>query len=232
MSGKSYIHVDGEQLKRLYEVEKLTTRQIAERLGIGFKTVLRRLHEFGITPRQPGPERHEQLRDKVWLATQYATKSTVQIAQEIGATARVVLSWLETHGIESKPRNQHAGREWSAEVRQNMSAAKKGKRLAEANPNWRGGLVNPNTRLRVSYPSKEWSKKVRERDGHKCVECGAQGKLHAHHVKHWKLHPELRFEVSNGVTLCPVCHQKAHGWRFPAWAYHGEHRTSTGHSQE
>jgi transposase len=232
VAGRTSIHVDGEQLKQLYEVEGLTTRQIAERLGIGFRTVLRRLHQFGIEVRQPGPERHAMLQDKDWLATQYATKSTVQIAREIGATPRVVLSWLEAHGIESKPRNQHKGKTFSAQARQRMSEAKRGRLQGEENPNWRGGLVNPNTRLRASYLSKEWSKQVRERDSGKCVECGATGRLHAHHVKPWKHHPELRFDVSNGVTLCPPCHQKAHGWKFPDWAYHGEHRTSAKHSQE
>ncbi len=218
MTGKAYIHVDGEQLRRLYEVEKLTTRQIAGRIGIGSKTISRRLHEFGITPRKPGPARHEKLRDATWLASEYESKSCQKIADEIGASCRVVTSWLMAHGIERRPRNQHKGRTWSAEVRQNMADAKKGKLLAEANPNWRGALVNPNIRLRASYPSKEWSRRVRDRDENKCVECGATGKLHAHHIKPWRLHPELRFDLDNGVSLCPPCHQKTHGWSFPKWA--------------
>jgi transposase len=232
VTGRLFIHVDGEQLKRLYEVEKLTTRQIADRMGVGAKTIVRRLHQFGITPRQPGPERHEQLRDKDWLATQYATKSTVQIAREIGASARVVLSWLEAHGIESKPRNQHTGREWSAEVRQKLSEAKKGKLLKEANPNWRGGLVNPNQRLRNSVLSRSWSKAVRERDGNRCAECGATGRLHAHHVKPWKDHPELRYDVDNGKTLCPPCHQRAHGWKFPDWVHTAKAARAQGVQQD
>lgn len=226
MSGKVFIHVDGELLRDLYEVQRLTTRQIAARTGVSFRTILRRLQKFGITPREPGPERHEKLRDGQWLKSEYEKKSCQQIADEIGASCRVVTSWLENHGIARRPRNQHKGKTWSAEIRQNMATAKKGKLLGEENPNWRGGAVNPNTRLRVSYQSKEWSKLVRERDGQKCVQCGATGRLHAHHIKPWKLFTELRFEVSNGTTLCPPCHQKAHGWKFPEWAYHGENRTS------
>lgn len=231
MAGKSFIHVDGEQLKQLYEVEKLTARQIAARLGIGHRTVVRRLHKFGIEVKPPGPDRHLLLRDKEWLAGQYATKSSAQIGQEIGASFAVVLSWLETHGIEKKPQNQHAGKTFSDEARERMAAAKRGRHLGEENPNWRGGLVNPNVRLRAQPETRKWIAAVKDRDEHKCVECGATGRLHAHHVKPWKTHPELRHDVSNGAALCPPCHQKAHGWRFPAWAYHGESRTSTGHPQ-
>ena len=55
----------------------------------------------------------------------------------------------------------------------------------------------------------EWSKAVIERDW-KCCDCGAVGPLHAHHVKPKATHPELKFELSNGVALCPTCHWKRH----------------------
>lgn len=228
MAGKSKIHVDGGELRRLYVEEQLTTRQIAAITGISSKTITRRLHEFGIQPRAQGPERHEILRDASWVRDQYETqrKTCEQIAREIGASLGVVRSWVHRHGIETRAQGNPRGRVFSDEFRKSVSAAKKGKQTGEANPNWRGGLINPNQRLRVSHDSKEWSKAVRERDGHKCVECGAVGRLHAHHVRPWKHHPELRFDVDNGKTLCPPCHQIAHGWRFPAWAYHGETRTS------
>lgn len=55
----------------------------------------------------------------------------------------------------------------------------------------------------------EWSKAVVQRDG-KCVDCGTSDPLHAHHVKPKSLHPELRFDLSNGVAVCPTCHVKRH----------------------
>lgn len=232
MAGKSFISVDGGLLRRLYVDEGLTSRQISERIGVGFKTILRRLKEFGIEARAPGPARHEKLRDAGWLRDQYEKqeKSTVTIASEIGASARVVATWLEAHGIQSRPKGNKRGLVMSAEARQRMSAAKQGAFLGEANPNWRGGQVHPDKRLRASYASKAWSEAVRNRD-RQCVECGAGGKLHAHHVKPWRDHPDLRFDLNNGITLCPPCHQKVHGWRFPEWAYHGKSRTSARHPQ-
>lgn len=231
MAGKSFIPVDEEVLRQLYAVDGLTSREISERLGIGFRTILRRLKKFGIDTRPPGPDRHLQLQDADWLREQYEAqrKSTTQIGAQIGASSGVVASWLRRHGIKRRATGSEPGRMYGPEVRARMSAAKKGTFLGESNPNWRGGLVNPNQRLRVSYASKAWSLAVRNRDG-QCVECGAAGKLHAHHIKPWKHHPELRFDVSNGVTLCPPCHQKVHGWKFPEWAYHGKIRTNAGHS--
>lgn len=228
MAGKPFIHVDVDLLKRLYLDEKKTTRQIAEALQISPKTVCRRLQSVGVEMREQGPERHLKLRDKSWLENEYINlkKTSQEIADEIGASFRVVLSWLERHGIERRQAGNAKGFVVSEEARKRMSEAKMGKYQGDANPNWRGAKVNPNKRLRTQYATKAWSQAVRERDGHKCVECGATGRLHAHHIKPWKHHPELRHDVSNGKTLCPPCHQKAHGWRFPAWAYHGESRTS------
>lgn len=231
MSGKPFIQLDVALLIRLYVEENMTTRQIADLVGAGHRTVARRLTAAGIMLRPPGPDRHESLRDKSWLDEQYTVmrKSLQEIAGEIGASTAVVRGWLKQHGIDRRKRQQHLGRTWPESVRKRMSEAKKGKNQGESNPNWRGGLVHPDARLRASGPSIRWSLAVRVRDGHKCVECGAIGRLHAHHIKPWKTHPELRFELSNGITLCPSCHQKAHGWKFPQWVHHDESRTSAEH---
>jgi hypothetical protein len=57
----------------------------------------------------------------------------------------------------------------------------------------------------------EWRKAVYERDNYTCQECGHKGgKLNAHHIKPWFSHPDLRFDVANGVTLCEDCHANKH----------------------
>lgn len=61
------------------------------------------------------------------------------------------------------------------------------------------------------YRSKRW-KSVRflakRRDGFACAECSARGRLEVHHVKPIKTHPELAFELSNLLSLCPSCHAR------------------------
>ena len=57
----------------------------------------------------------------------------------------------------------------------------------------------------------EWRKQVYERDNYTCQECGERGgKLNAHHIKSWRKHADLRFTISNGITLCEKCHKKKH----------------------
>ncbi len=55
----------------------------------------------------------------------------------------------------------------------------------------------------------EWSKAVRERDG-RCLDCGAAFGLVAHHVQPKSTHPELKLDLSNGKTLCAICHLQHH----------------------
>jgi len=79
---------------------------------------------------------------------------------------------------------------------------------------WKGGITKENLKRRSGIEYKEWRKSVFERDNYTCQECGARsgkGKtiyLNADHIKPWALYPELRYEVSNGRTLCESCHHK------------------------
>lgn len=62
---------------------------------------------------------------------------------------------------------------------------------------------------RYSVEAIEWRKAVFERDDYTCQDCGVRGTyLEADHIKPWAFFPELRFELSNGRTLCRPCHNK------------------------
>ena len=71
----------------------------------------------------------------------------------------------------------------------------------------------------------EWARKVKDLDGWKCVICGREDspdkkvRLESHHVEKRGIHPELATIVSNGVTLCRVCHRRIHGMNFMNMAY-------------
>jgi hypothetical protein len=52
---------------------------------------------------------------------------------------------------------------------------------------------------------------VIDRDVGTCQSCGAtEGEMQAHHIKPWKHHPELRYDVANGLTVCAPCHWSIH----------------------
>ena len=76
-------------------------------------------------------------------------------------------------------------------------------------PNWKGGLTPGYLRDRRGPQYKEWRIAVFTRDGFTCQECGKVGReLQADHIKPFAFFPELRFEISNGRTLCKECHKK------------------------
>lgn len=85
------------------------------------------------------------------------------------------------------------------------------------NPKWRGGITPKNQLIRISSRYQSWRETVFNRDNWTCVFCGIRCQkgtsivLHADHIKSFALYPELRFEVSNGRTLCKNCHMKLHG---------------------
>jgi len=55
-----------------------------------------------------------------------------------------------------------------------------------------------------------WRYQVLKRDKFSCVLCNSKTLIVAHHLQRWIDAPKLRFELSNGVSLCNVCHDKGH----------------------
>ncbi len=47
---------------------------------------------------------------------------------------------------------------------------------------------------------------AKRRDGFKCVQCGAAGRLEVDHIKPVRSHPELSFVLENLQTLCTPHH--------------------------
>ena len=73
--------------------------------------------------------------------------------------------------------------------------------------NWKGGITKKNTELRNSLEYRAWRKSVFERDHFTCLVCGqVGGELNADHIKKFSKFPLLRFDISNGATLCVACH--------------------------
>lgn len=72
------------------------------------------------------------------------------------------------------------------------------RRVGELHPRWKGGSWS------------NWKRRVKEQDDYTCQRCGLREPeiMHADHIKSIRDHPELAFEVSNGITLCPNCHAR------------------------
>lgn len=88
-------------------------------------------------------------------------------------------------------------------------------------------------RLRTSIAYREWRTEIFKRDNYTCQAegCGARNgngktiKLNADHIKPFAHYPELRFELSNGRTLCEPCHRKTDTFGYKATlAYVNKHK--------
>lgn len=93
----------------------------------------------------------------------------------------------------------------------------KGKKLPEQSGSKHHGWIKDRSLVKIDTNNergsplhKQWSRSVKNLDSWKCrvsnKECS--GRLVAHHILTWKAHPELRYEVNNGITLCHFHHPR------------------------
>lgn len=93
---------------------------------------------------------------------------------------------------------------WPIERRKKLSEKKKG-------PNchfWKGGITKKHQAIRASLEYGLWREQVFKRDNFTCQRCGKiKDHIEAHHIMAFSKYPEMRFEISNGITLCRLCHK-------------------------
>jgi 5-methylcytosine-specific restriction endonuclease McrA len=108
-------------------------------------------------------------------------------------------------------KNGNYGKPVSQEMRDRISKTLTGRiyleRRGENNPLWKGGTTSDyRERRRPRYVN--WRKAIYERDNFTCQICFKKGGyLEADHIKPFAYFPQLRFELSNGRTLCKPCHK-------------------------
>lgn len=88
--------------------------------------------------------------------------------------------------------------------------------VGEKSPTWNPNLTaedRERSRLgtKTNLHAQALARKIRKRDNHTCVACGATGGLtHVHHLEPWAHNRKLRFSTANLVTLCADCHLQFH----------------------
>lgn len=137
--------------------------------------------------------KYPQLQDRNWLYQKYVIEKlgTENIMVIVGcAGSSVVYRALQRVGI--TPRGYTKG---------------------SAHWQWKGGIskdrenVRKNLHHTIEY--KLWRKAVYERDDYTCRACGKRGvRLEPHHILPIRDFWHLRFDISNGMTLCKKCHSK------------------------
>ena len=102
------------------------------------------------------------------------------------------------------------GKKHSHETRRKMSESRKGRKSHF----YKHGKSNEYRKRYNDVEYKIWRESVFERDNYTCQDCGDRGVyITAHHIKSWSKYPDLRFELSNGLTLCEPCHSKTDNYK-------------------
>jgi hypothetical protein len=170
----------------------------------------------------------------------YPATPNAELAARYGVSVVTILKWARRLGLRKTPehwaaaqRQRMLGRKRSEATRAKLSAKAKGRIITEETKakilqtklkngtlpkgekhyKWKGG--RPWQRFKEPrYIA--WREAVLERDNYVCQKCLRQCRkyergLAAHHVMPYATHPTLRYDVSNGLTLCRSCHLQLHG---------------------
>lgn len=152
--------------------------------------------------------------NKSWLEHQYLTLglSAGEIADAAGFGRTAIEYWLKKHDIPTRSSGQaRAIKHWGASGPANPMFG----RLGPASPAYVSGSSPERAKLFARTEGKEFRAAVLARDGFTCRRCDHKPETHGvalpvHHIKPWARHPELRYSIDNGVTLCKRCHLWVH----------------------
>lgn len=85
--------------------------------------------------------------------------------------------------------------------------------VGENHPKWNPDITDEKrVSGRFIHGYKQWRKDVYKRDNYTCQVCGDSSikNLITHHIESYYNNPELRTELSNGITMCECCHRNFH----------------------
>lgn len=189
-----------------YIVERWSLEQVAMRFGCTTPTIASRFRKAGVKIRasndtkRGAPSPHRAIFDEDAAVSAYVTETSLSIselAERFDVQKSAIYRVLAERDIETKP----------------LSQVIRDKRNGSANPNWRPDLTDEErSRVRENAKTVRWRKAVFERDRFTCVACedDTGGNLNAHHLESYNSRRDLRWEVSNGATLCETCHGAFH----------------------
>lgn len=160
------------------------------------------------------------IQHKINLSKAHKGKTlSIDHKNKIGLASKGHQAWWTQKGLP----NPIAGNKLSKKTKEKIGKANKGKThsvetknkisksLIGNKYNWKGGISSINSKIRNCQKYKEWRLFVFKRDNFTCLGCGQiGGELNAHHIKSFAKYPELRFEITNGITVCKSCHDIIH----------------------
>jgi hypothetical protein len=194
----SKVEINKEDLVYLYFTQKLSFAQLGKYYRCHAQTICNRFEEFGLIARTISESMEG--RTHTW-----GDKISNSLKDHVISDA-----------TKEKIRQKSLGRPtWNKGLRKSKDPIMKNTGMVKENhPNWHGGISNINSIIRQTSEYKVWREEIFKRDNWTCQNCQTRSKMgnrvciEAHHLKSFKDYPELRFVISNGVTVCKKCHKE------------------------
>lgn len=209
--------------------KKYNDREIGDMYCMSAKAVWARRKRNGIPAKQKAGAIRTFNPAREDLHRMYQTMTMGEIAKHLGVGETAVWNRIKEYGIkfDADPENGHRRKpgfvvpEHMLKSLKEAGKRRRGKYVGENNPNWKGGISGASSHGRSRADYIDWKRGVLDAADNKCQSCGIENghfcdccgqtvRLHAHHIKSYKAHPEVRYDVSNGKALCPSCHHKEH----------------------
>ena len=199
-------------LFEMYTNQRISPDEIAEKYKCSGRTVRNKMQEFGI--QRLGASHLRKGKSAIWNIGITRSAETIEKCRQanIGKTPHNygkgrIYFFCEVCGTSVFDKPYRKKRTCSNKCRDALASINRGK----LHWNYKSEMSNANQRSRLWAECIEWRENVLNRDKSTCQKCKKKGgKLTAHHIDSWATHPDVRFNVNNGVTLCYQCHRSFH----------------------
>lgn len=224
------IFLPKKKLKKLYNDIK-SSRRVAKEFKVSKSTVLRNLHEYGISVKKGVPSKLPEYWKKSLRKPKSGTAWNKGLTKENNKSVKSISDKLKGPKNYRWKSKYHTGERIKCKCGcgQLMNKYDKRGRIryyiknhctkgrfnkdnsgGKNNSKWKGGITHENDKIRKSEKYKKWREIIYKRDRYTCQNCESKKDIIAHHIKFFTKYPNLRFIVSNGITLCRSCHLKLH----------------------
>lgn len=198
-----------------YILKDRNAKDIAKECGINLRTLREWISILNIPNKESKTK--DLTKDILYDLYRVQHKSTNEIAKMYDITDGAVLYWLRKYDIPSFTTSEavniylyeKGGLEKARETQSTMENRIKSscRQRGIAIEDFDGFATTEQHMARNNTYYKEWIKKVFQRDNYTCQCCGKRGgNLNAHHLYNFAEYENLRYEIYNGITLCPQCH--------------------------
>ena len=204
-----------EWLYNEYIIKGREAKDMAEECGINQRTLREWISTFDF-PRK-NDKAKELTKDVLYDLYRVQRKTSLEIAEQFGLSDSAILYWFNKYNIPIYSRSEivkfylyKKGGIEKARKKQSTMENRIKSSCRQHNidiEDFIGFSTTEQHMARNNTYYKEWKNKIFERDNYTCRRCGKRGgNLNAHHLYNFSEHPDLRYDVNNGITLCEECH--------------------------